>query len=147
MKWSRQTTELTLGGAERLLWCALEYAAELNATVAISVVDRAGYLLCSARMHDAPGVSAEISRNKARTSAQLKVSTRSLQQLVDRSRASYLSIGSLCPVSGGVPLEMDGEVIGAIGVSGGTETIDDDVAARAVDHFREQLASEWGGAT
>lgn len=147
MKWSRQTTELTLDGAERLLWYALEYAAELKATVAISVVDRAGYLLCSARMHGAPGVSADISSNKAKTSAQLKIATRSLQQIVDRSRGSYLSIGSLCPVSGGVPFEMDGEVIGAIGVSGGTETIDNDIAGRAVQHFQEQLVEEQGSGT
>lgn len=142
MTWTRSTTELTLNGAERLLWYALECATDLKATVAISVVDRAGYVLCSARMDGAPGVSAAISADKARTAAQLKTMTRPLQQMVDRSRPSYVSIAGLSFVSGGAPLEVAGEIIGAIGVSGDTETVDHDIAKHAVETFREQFAGE-----
>lgn len=142
MTWTRSTTELTLNGAERLLWCALECAADLKASVAISIVDRAGYILCSARMDGTPGVSAAISADKARTAAQLKTMTQPLQRMVDRSRASYVSIAGLSFVSGGAPLEVEGEVVGAIGVSGDTETVDHEIAKRAVENFREQLAGE-----
>ena len=142
MKWARQRTELTLEGAERLLWCALDYSAEQGAAVAIAVVDPAGYLLCSARMDGAPGVSSGISADKARTAAQLRTATRQLQETVDRRHASYLSIASLCPVSGGVPVVLEGDLIGALGVSGGTEAVDHDLAHCAAEQFLEQLAGE-----
>jgi|GEM_PF-1326828 len=138
-QWAHRVTELSLEGAERVLWCALECAAELKAQVAISIVDQAGYVRCCARMDGAPQISVQIAADKARTAAQLKMATRLLQQTVDGERASYLSIGNLCPISGGYPITLGTEIIGAIGVSGATETLDHDIACHAAETFGEQV--------
>ena len=124
----RRIPSLTLTGAEWILGRALADAARRDVAVAVVVADRAGQLLCAARMDLAPGVSSEIAARKAFTAAQLGAATRIFQQSIDAGRASYLAAGALCCIAGGVPVWLGDEIVGAIGVSGASEDADHAIA-------------------
>lgn len=130
---------LCLAGAELLLWHALENAKVLKANVAISVTDGIGRVLCCVRM-DGARAGIELSSCKARTAAQLRVSTRALQALVAAEQSRHLATDEICAVSGGVPVTTDDGTIGAIGVSGASERIDHDIALHAVMVLIEELS-------
>ncbi len=79
-KLTQAYVSLTCEGGQLLLAYALAAAGRLNACVAIAVTDKAGQILCSVRMDEAPGVSIDLAARKAWTSAQLGVATAAIQQ-------------------------------------------------------------------
>jgi len=98
--------------------------------VAVSVIDIHGNMVLQHRMTGAPVFSLEISERKAYTSALVRVRTADLVPLVQPGQPLYplLSVagGRYSAMGGGVPLMSEGQVIGGVGVSGGT--VDEDIA-------------------
>jgi uncharacterized protein GlcG (DUF336 family) len=94
-------------------------------TIAVAVVDTAGDLVLFERMDNTQVASVGISQDKARTAARFKRHTKALEDaLVAGGRTAILGLPGATPVEGGVPLIVDGKIIGAVGVSGATSPQD-----------------------
>jgi len=130
---TRNHPKLTLAGAQAVLEAALRRAREIGVPMDIAVVDDGGCLLAFARMDGAKPSSVDIAINKAVSSAiRRQPSGPYLEAGQPDLRISLaLALGSHArqtPLRGGLPLIVDGQCVGAIGVSNGTEDQDEDVA-------------------
>ncbi len=130
---TRNHSKLTLDGARAVLAAAERRATEIKIPMDVAVVDDGGHLLAFVRMDGAKPSSVQIAILKAHSAAiRRKPSGPALSGDQPNVLLSLsLAIGSLAnqtPLRGGLPLEVDGECIGAIGVSNGSEEEDLDVA-------------------
>ena len=131
----RSTPAVAAEGAQRALAAAAAEARRQGWLVSIAVVDPAGELVAFLRMDGAPYSSVDISRGKARTAARFRRPTRGLDSALTAGRMAILGFDGVTPVEGGVPIVVNGETVGAVGVSGVTSAQDAQVAqagARAV---------------
>ncbi|MBC7842410.1 MAG: heme-binding protein [Gemmatimonadaceae bacterium] len=115
-------------GVQRAITAALAEAKRQGWNVSIAVVDNSGDLVGFLRMDNASPGSADISQAKARTAARMKRPTRALDSTLTAGRVAILGLPGVTPVEGGVPISINGEIIGAIGVSGATSAQDAQVA-------------------
>ncbi len=129
---SRTSHIVAVEGAQRALAAALAEAKKQGWNVSISVVDNAGDLVGFLRMDGAPPSSVDISQAKARTAARMRRPTRTLDSTLTAGRTPILGLPGIVPVEGGVPIIVNGEVIGAVGVSGATSAQDGQVAQAGV---------------
>lgn len=132
--------KLTLEGAEAVLSAAKEHAARIGVPMNIAIVDDSGHLLAFARMDGAKLSSIDIALNKAGAAAIRRQATGPSRpgDEVSALLSLGLAIGShgrQTPIRGGIPLEANGECVGAIGVSAGTEDQDVEVARAGVAAF------------
>lgn len=130
---TRDHARLTLEGARAVLAAAERRAVEMKAPMNIAVVDDGGHLLAFARMNGAKPSSIAVSLVKARAAAMRRAPTgpAMADDQVNVALALGLAVAASehqTPIRGGVPLIVDGEVVGAIGVSAGNEEQDLDVA-------------------
>lgn len=86
--------------------------------VTIAVVDDGGHPLALERLDGAAAISAYIATEKARTSALGRRESKGYEEMVNGGRHAFLSAPLLTSLEGGVPIIVDGQVIGAVGVSG-----------------------------
>jgi uncharacterized protein GlcG (DUF336 family) len=125
--------DLTLEAAERIVAAAKQKAAEINTKMDIAVVDAGGNLKAFVRMDGAWLGSIDIAQRKARTARWFDMDTGIIGTLSQPGGPLYgieHSNGGLITFPGGVPLKnAQGEVVGAIGVSGSTVENDHTVAA------------------
>lgn len=120
---------LTLEGANKALAAALEEARNRNAGGAIAVVDDGGNLIAFQRIDGTFAAGAEVSIGKARTAALFKKPTRAFEESINKGRTALVGVTAMTPLQGGVPIEYEGVVIGAIGVSGAhSQTEDEEIA-------------------
>jgi len=136
---------LTLEGAKAVANFAVQYAREHQAPgAAIAMVDSGGTLLYVERLDETFQNAANISIGKARTAVLFGKPTRVFEDLVNKGRYTMLAlpeIAAFTPLMGGVPIEVDGHVIGAIGVSGASSAAQDDeiASAAAAEFAKNQL--------
>ena len=123
---------VTLADARRVIAAAEGKAAEIGQPMNIAVVDGGGNLVSHVRMDGAWIGSIDISINKAFTSRAFDITTK---DLADNSQSGeqFFGIhvsnrGRIMIFAGGIPLKRDGNVVGAIGVSGGSGVQDHEVA-------------------
>ena len=126
-------SEITDALADELLGKARATAADLGAPFCIAIVDAGAHLKAFLRMDGAIGGAIEIAQRKARTSALFPMESGDFGRLISDEKllGMELSNGGLAAFHGGVPLFRDGQLIGAIGVSGGTAEQDRTVARSA----------------
>jgi glc operon protein GlcG len=86
--------------------------------VSIAVVDDGGHLLALERLDGCAPIGAYIATEKARTSALGRRESKGYEEMVNGGRSAFLSAPLVTSLEGGVPIVFDGQVIGAIGVSG-----------------------------
>jgi uncharacterized protein GlcG (DUF336 family) len=133
--------DLTLKAAERIVAAAKQKAAEINTKMDIAVVDAGGNLKAFVRMDGAWLGSIDIAQRKARTSRWFDMDTGVIGTLSQPGGPLYgieHSNGGLITFPGGVPLKnSQGEVIGAIGVSGSTVENDHAVAVAGAAALQE----------
>lgn len=99
--------------------------------VVIAVVDDGGHAILVQRLDGTQWSSVETAIGKARTAVAFKRPTRVLEEMINAGRTAFLSIpGPMVFLQGGVPIEMEGAIVGAIGVSG-VKASDDEVVAMA----------------
>ena len=115
---------LTLDAARKIAAAAEAEARKNNWSVAVAVVDDGGQLMLFHRLDDTKLVAIDIAIRKARTAVYFQAETRALEEEVTKGRTALLPIDGFMPLEGGVPLIVDGKVVGAIGVSGVTGTQD-----------------------
>src|SRR6267154_5475288 len=108
---------LDQAGAQTVLQAARESAQQLNAPSAIAVVDPAGDLLAFQRMDGVRAASADLAIEKARTAARLQRPTVEIEDNINRGRTAFVTAG-IAALRGGVPIRVNGEVVGAVGVAG-----------------------------
>ena len=128
----RPVRMLSLEGAQKALAAATAEARKQNWGVSISVVDAFGELIAFARLDGAPLGSVDVSRGKARTAARFRRPTKTFDSTLTAGRLAILGIDGVTPVEGGVPIIINGEYVGAVGVSGATSAQDAQVATAGV---------------
>ena len=108
-----------------------EEAQKNNWSVSIAVADDGGHLLALSRMDDCAPIAAYISQEKARTAALGRRETKGYEEMVNNGRTAFVTAPLLTSLEGGVPVVVDGQIIGAVGVSGLTGAQDAQVAKAA----------------
>lgn len=130
---------LTLDDARRVIAAGEARATETGQPQNIAVVDVGGTLVAHVRMDDAWIGSVDISINKAWTARAFNISTKELADNAQPSDQFYgihaSNSGRVMIFAGGIPLSRDGEVVGAVGVSGGSGEQDQTVAEAAAASF------------
>lgn len=127
--------KLTLSLVEEYLRRARNKAQELGIPMSFAIVDDTGNLVASVRMDGALWLTIDIARGKAYTAMAFRRSSRAVAERF-KDRQSFLNSivalapGKLVPGAGGLPIEKDGSIIGAIGASGGTPE-EDEICAQA----------------
>ena len=122
---------LTLAEVDLLMSGARAEATRNNWAVSIAVVDDGGHLLGMVRLDGASPMTAEMSREKARTAALGRRESRFYEELINKGRVAFLSAPVLQGMlEGAVPVLHEGVVVGAVGVSG-VKSADDAQIARA----------------
>jgi glc operon protein GlcG len=117
---------------------AMAAAAEAEATqngwaVSFAIVDDGGHLLWLQRLDGAAPISAEIAPAKARTAALGRRESKVYEDMINQGRTSFLSAPALQGMlEGGVPVMVDGQCLGAVGVSGVKSSEDAQIARAAI---------------
>ncbi len=125
---------LTLDGAKKVIAATIAEAKRVNAPGgSIAVVDEGGNLLALERLDQTFAASANIAIGKARTSALFKKPTKIFEDVIKGGRTSMITLAgdlqNFTPLQGGIPLEWEGKVVGAIGVSGAASAQQDEELA------------------
>ncbi len=121
---------LTLEDAKRAAAAAAQEAVRNGWNVVIAIVDDAGLLIYLERLDGTQPASCEIAQHKARAAALFRRPTKALEETVAAGRIALLSLPHITPVEGGLPLVHEGQVVGAIGVSG-VQSFEDGLVAKA----------------
>lgn len=119
---------ITLDVAKRAAEAAEAEANRRGSTVVIVVVDDGGHLLVLNRLDNTQVASVEVGIGKARTAAIFRRPSKDFEDQVKNGRVATLALPGATPLQGGIPITLNGKVIGAIGVSGNTPQEDEDIA-------------------
>ena len=119
---------LTLNVAKKIAAAAEAEANRRHLTAVIVVVDDGGYPLLLQRLDNTQVASVEVGLGKARTAAIFRRPSGDFEEQIRNGRVAALALPGATPLRGGVPIYLDGKVIGAIGVSGESPKDDEDVA-------------------
>jgi uncharacterized protein GlcG (DUF336 family)/mannose-6-phosphate isomerase-like protein (cupin superfamily) len=122
---------LTLDGAHKVIAGATAQAARNKSGGVIAVVDDGGNLMALERLDGTFAAGANISIGKARTAALFKKPTKFFEDVIAKGRTSMVALNDFTPLQGGVPLVVDGQIIGAVGVSGAASAQQDEELAIA----------------
>ena len=123
---------LNLEGAKRAIAAAVDYAKKNNAPGGvIAVVDEGGNLMALERLDGTFAMGATISIGKARTAVLFKKPTRFFEELINKGRTAMTAVDGFTPLIGGIPIVIDGQVVGGIGVSGAASANQDEELALA----------------
>jgi uncharacterized protein GlcG (DUF336 family) len=131
MSMTIETKVLSYEGAEKMLAAAITRAREIKVPQCISIVDSGGHPLAFARMDGAFAMSMQTSLMKAKTAASYGEPTGNILAGVD-IKLAIATQGERINLPGGLPVIIDGRIVGAIGVGSGTGAQDLDVAKAAV---------------
>lgn len=130
---------LTLGAAKRIAQAAETEASRRHAAVAIVIVDEGGYPIYLERLDDTQVASVEVGIGKARTAAVFRRPTKVFEDQIRNGRLAALALPGATPLQGGLPIVVDGKVIGAIGVSGSTAEEDEEIAKVGIASTAEAI--------
>jgi glc operon protein GlcG len=126
MEFFRTRRIIDHAGADAVMSAAETFALEQGSHVVIAVVDPSGEVVQLRRTPGAQIASSRVAVDKARTAAIFVRPSRVMEQQVTDGRLGALALHGVSALTGGIPLVVDGEVVGAIGTSG--ETPDEDEA-------------------
>lgn len=120
---------LTVDDAKRIGEASQTEASKNNWAVSIAVVDDGGHLLWLQRLDGAPPISAQIAPAKARTAALGRRESKVYEDMINQGRTAFLSAPDMAGMlEGAVPIIVDGECVGAVGVSGVKSSDDAQIA-------------------
>lgn len=129
----RTCLTLTLDDARAIVAAAAAKARAQGWPVSICVLDASGHLLCFERIDGAPAGSVAGAQEKGRTAFLYRAPSRALEDMVAGGRIAMLSLPGATLLEGGLPLFVDGALVGAIGVSGARGPQDGEVALAGAD--------------
>jgi uncharacterized protein GlcG (DUF336 family) len=119
---------LTLDVAKQIAAAAEAEAMKRGSTVVIVVVDDGGHLLLLERLDDTQVASVQVGIGKARTAAIFRRPSKVFEDQIREGRVAALALPGATPLQGGIPITFRDKVIGAIGVSGNSPEVDEDIA-------------------
>src|SRR5438045_4145904 len=123
---------LNLDGAKKAIAAAIDCAKKNNAPGGvIAIVDEGGNLMALERLDGTFAMGATISIGKARTAVLFKKPTRFFEELINKGRTAMTAVAGFTPLIGGIPIVIDGQVVGGIGVSGAASANQDEELALA----------------
>lgn len=143
-----QTVEkkaLTIDGARKVIAAAVAYAKQHNAPGGvIAVVDDGGNLMALERLDGTFAAGANVSIGKARTAALFKRPTKVFEDTIKNGRTAMVALSDayFTPLQGGVPIIVDGEIVGGVGVSGAASAQQDEEMAIAGAYVLTAKTSE-----
>ena len=117
-------------GAQTVLRAAEQSARQRNAPSAIAVVDPAGDLLAFERMDGVRPASVGLAIQKARTAARLQRPTAEIEDNINQGRMAFVT-AKIMALRGGMPVRLNGQVVGAVGIAGLSKETDTEVARMA----------------
>ena len=129
---------ITLAEAKRAAAAALEPAKANGWTVVVAIVDAGGHLVYLEKLDETQVGSVPVAEAKARSAAIYKRPTKMLQDVLARGGDGLrvLRLEGAIPVEGGVPLLVDGKLVGALGISGGSSAEDEACAVAGAAALR-----------
>ena len=123
---------LSIDDAKRVAAAAVAEARRVRApSAAIAIVDDGGHLLYLERLDGTFPAASAVATEKARTAAVFRKATADFESAVNGGRFAFLGNHEATPLQGGIPLAIEGQVVGAIGVSGAASAQQDSELARA----------------
>ena len=123
---------VNLEGAKKVIAAAVAEAKSKNAPGgAIAVVDEGGNLVAVERLDNTFAAGANISIGKARTAVMFKKPTKFFEDVINKGRTAMTTLNDFTPLQGGIPIVLDGQIIGAVGVSGAASAQQDEELAIA----------------
>lgn len=120
-------TAVTIDQAKKIAAGAIEESRKNNWRMAVAIVDNHGFLKYYEMMDDTQTASAQIAVDKAKGAAMYRRPTKVFEDGIAKGRVAILALPGAMPIEGGVPIMVNGRVIGGIGVSGANS--DQDAAA------------------
>jgi glc operon protein GlcG len=126
-----ETKSLTMDGARRVIAAAVAEANNKKTTGVIAVVDNGGNLMALERIDGTFAAGANISIGKARTALLFQKPTKVFEDIVNKGRTAMVALDGFTPLQGGVPITVDGQIVGAVGVSGAVSAQQDEELAMA----------------
>ena len=127
---------LSFAAARKMAAAAQEAARARRVDVVIVVVDDGGHIILLERMDGAQVASVNVGIGKARTAAIYRRPSKVFEDQIRNGRVAALALADSTPLQGGIPVLLDGKVIGAIGVSGDSPQVDEDIAAEGARAFK-----------
>ena len=122
--------EMSLAGAKAVAGAAAAEARKLGAGGAIAVVDTGGHLLYLERLDGTFPAASTVAIEKARTAAMFRKDTRVFEDAIAKGRVSLTAVDVMTPLQGGIPILVEGTVVGAVGVSGAASAQQDEDIAK-----------------
>lgn len=123
---------ITLDGARTVISAAKDYARKNNAPGGvIAVVDEGGNLVALERLDGTFSAGANISVGKAKTAVMFKRPTKFFEDVIKNGRTAMVALPDFTPLQGGVPIMIDGQLVGGVGVSGAMSAAQDEELAIA----------------
>jgi glc operon protein GlcG len=119
---------IPLAAAKKVAAGAAAAAILLKVNIAIAIVDAGGNLLYLERFDAVQFGSVDVAVHKAKCSVAYKRPTKAFEDAISDGRLAIFTLDGICTVEGGLPILMDGKIVGAIGVSGGTAGEDGQIA-------------------
>ncbi len=123
---------ITLEAAKKMAGGGEAEALKNGWNVAITIVDANGDLIFFQKMDETQPGSIKVCQGKARAAALFKRPSKALEDMILGGKTSFLAVEGIVPIQGGLPVIVEGKVIGAIGVSGVTSAQDEQVATAAL---------------
>ena len=123
---------LTIAVAKQIAARAVETAHSMSCAMTVAIVDNGGNLMYLERMDGAMIATAQVAGRKARSAVLYNRPTKAFEDALAGGRMAILTLPEAVPLEGGIPIARDGQLIGAIGVSGGTAPQDGQVAQAAL---------------
>jgi uncharacterized protein GlcG (DUF336 family) len=126
---------INIDGAKKVAAAAVAEAKKGNLTMAVAIVDTAGFLIYFEKMDGTQNGSVDVAIDKARSATLFRRPTKVFQDglAAGGEGLRFLELRNAIPIDGGFPLIMDGQIVGAIGASGGTGDQDGRVAKAGAD--------------
>jgi glc operon protein GlcG len=123
---------LTLEAAKQIAAAAQAEARKNNWNMVVAIVDDGAHLLYFERMDGSQIGSVIVAQDKAATAVRFKRPSKALEEAVAGGRTVVMKLAGSTPIEGGLPIMIDGQLIGGIGISGGTSPQDGQVAAAGI---------------
>ncbi len=124
---------LSIEDARRMADAARAEAKKQGWNVVVAIVDDGGHLMYLERCDGTQKASSTIAVDKARTAIMFRRPSKALEDVVAGGRVAVMSLSGVTPVEGGLPIVVEGQFVGAIGVSGVQSSQDAQVAKAGLD--------------
>jgi glc operon protein GlcG len=126
------TKFITLEAAKKMASAGEAEARKNGWNVAIAIVDASGGLILFHKLDETQPGSISVAQGKARAAALFKRPSKAMEEAIATGKQGFLSVEGIVPMQGGLPVIVEGKVIGAVGVSGVTSAQDEQVAQAAL---------------